>query len=153
MKKLMCAALCLAAGLSVFSQDIIAKKIESAGGGAAAAADNPTKNIKKIASFANTKAEGFIILFALPEIKTDAAALVLKKGGAYEIQSVELVDPSVYSKKNQEQLSGSLGKWKNVREQNIPDTVSGATKHSKKIYAQIRVAVAEGAAWAASIKK
>ena len=146
MKRFICMIVLLSVTICLSSQEIVKTKLTNLGVKKYVIENNPTKNIQMIYTFNETNAKGGIIVFNLTEIKLDVFATIIQSANDYTVTSVEPINSNAYSTKMMGQLLQSFSRWKNVKEKNIADVVSSATKHSTGIYIQIQKVLSEGIA-------
>jgi Holliday junction resolvasome RuvABC DNA-binding subunit len=143
MKKALVFIFCVIAGMSAFAQETVQAKLTALGAQNVQAVQNPTPKVKTLYRFTGSSGTGAVIVFALKGIKTDAFAVLTKTGDVWTIVSVEAVNPKAYGKGTMTKLNESFARWNGTKEAQIPDAVSQATKHSKDIYEDIRIAATE----------
>jgi hypothetical protein len=146
MKRLLALVALFGLAAAAWSQDAVLAKMKTLAVQKYVATDNPTKNVKKLYVFRDADKKGGIAVVTLAEIRMDVFVSIELVGGVYTVLAVEPVNNKAYPANQMQQLYDSFSRWAKVKESAIPDVVTGATRHSKGIYADLRVAVADAIA-------
>jgi len=144
MKKIVLVAAMLSMVLCAFSQEAVQAKLAKLGIKSVQVANNPAPTVQKVYKFNENNLDGGIIVFTLKDLKIDVFATVMRTSSGFVVQSIEPVTANAYNQERMGQLADSFSWWNNVNENKIPDVVSSATRHSKRIYPEISDAVTAG---------
>ena len=144
MKKTVLALVVLSMALCAFSQEAVQAKLAKMGIKSVQTASNPAPAVLKVYKFNENNLDGGIIVFTLKDLKIDVFATVMRTTAGFVVQSIEPVNAKAFNQERMGQLADSFSWWNNVNENNIPDVVSSATRHSKGIYPEISAAVTAG---------
>jgi len=134
MKKIVLVAAMLSMVLCAFSQEAVQAKLAKLGIKSVQVANNPAPTVQKVYKFNENNLDGGIIVFTLKDLKIDVFATVMRTSSGFVVQSIEPVNANAYNQERMGQLADSFSWWNNVNENKIPDVVSSATRHSKRIY-------------------
>jgi len=144
MKKIVLVMALLSLAVCAFSQEAVQAKLAKLGIKSVQVANNPSPTILKVYKFTENNLDGGIIVFTLKDLKLDVFATVMRTASGFVVQSIEPVNANTYNQERMGQLADSFSWWNNVKEANIPDVVSSATRHSRVIYPAISAAVTSG---------
>jgi hypothetical protein len=102
--------------------------------------DSNSKLIKKLYIFNDNKNTGGIAVTEIDEYKLDIIIVILKLKESFIIKSVEVIDENALKNKDQmNELIEILAKLNETKINDISDSITGATKYSKKMYTKIKV--------------